>query len=248
MSQLSKKKILFDFDGVLVDSAYEMMMPAYTATTGTTVTDPAQLPAGYAEAFLLNRPHLRPAGDAIPLAKLALRLDSPRQVSPAEWQEAIALETAPLSERTAGLFAARKALISFNPERWLAFNRPYSALVTALKIQPNRVIVLTNKNRQAVVELLAYYGVSVPEDQIFTGDGGRTKEENLKVIAQRFGEARYTFLEDSLENLIEVRDSAPEMIHPVLADWGYVRADDILHAQSLGIEVVSQEQFIEKYL
>jgi len=248
MSKDLSRFILFDFDGVLVDSAFEMMLPAYNAVTGAEVRGHEQLPKGYAESFMLNRPHMRPAGDAIPLAKLSLGLSEPKQLNDEEWSARIAMDKAPVEARGEQLFSARRRIMADDKRRWLEFNRPYSIIWKALQTQPERVIILTNKNRMAVEELTSYFGLQIPAERIFTGDGGVTKQQNLKLIEERFGASRYLFLEDSLENLIEVYAAAPQMIYPVLASWGYLRKSDAERACGLGIEVSSQEQFVEKYL
>jgi len=240
-------KILFDFDGVMMDSVGEMMIPAYNAATGEEARTSADLPDGYATRFRLNRPHLRPAGEAIPLAKLALALTQDREVTAAEWQEALAREPGGSLERAEKFFAARARLIEFSRGNWVRLNQPYPTIWKALQQDPERVLILTNKNRAAVKELLSHFELPLPDQQIFSGDHGQTKEKNLDLIREHFGDTEYLFLEDALGNLVDVHQSAPQNIIPLLASWGYVRNDDLLEAARLGIEVVSEAEFVTRF-
>ena len=59
--------LIFDFDGVLVNSLDEVVLTAYNAATDSLVTSLEQVPADLEQLFKRNRFHVQPIGDAIGL-------------------------------------------------------------------------------------------------------------------------------------------------------------------------------------
>ena len=64
--------LIFDFDGVLINSLDEVTLTAYNAVTGKQVTSPADLPAALVGLFQPNRFHVQAIGDAILLMNWCL--------------------------------------------------------------------------------------------------------------------------------------------------------------------------------
>jgi hypothetical protein len=64
--------LIFDFDGVLLDSVREVAVTAYNMLHGTIITRLNQLPQNALNLFLRNRFHVQPIGDAPVLMKWCL--------------------------------------------------------------------------------------------------------------------------------------------------------------------------------
>ena len=164
--------LIFDFDGVLINSLDEVTLTAYNAATGNQVTSPADLP-----------------------------------------------------DRTLGIYEARSQFIAGDPQGWLALHRPYQPLWDYLR--GNRkyaVVILTNKNRDATLRLCRHFGLGVQAGDVYSGDHGAGKVENMRRIQKRFPGQSFGFIDDSVKNLRELENSINvenRMIRLLLASWGY---------------------------
>jgi hypothetical protein len=71
---MTNSMLIFDFDGVLMDSVREIAVTAYNTLTGDIVTRLNQVPPVALELFLRNRFHVQPIGDALILMKWCLEI------------------------------------------------------------------------------------------------------------------------------------------------------------------------------
>ncbi len=102
--------LIFDFDGVLMDSVREIAVTAYNMLKGTIVTRLNQLPQNALDLFLRNRFHVQPIGDAPVLMKWCLETgesDPDKLLSPAEYEEIIQHVDEPVAARTTRFFETR---------------------------------------------------------------------------------------------------------------------------------------------
>ena len=68
-------------------------------------------------------------------------------------------------------------------------------------------------------------------------------------IMLRFKKSAYAFIDDSVKNLREIdehfnRDE--KLVALIFAEWGYTGPDDARHAQSLGYQSLTKDQFADK--
>lgn len=236
--------LLFDFDGVLMDSLDEVVLTAYNAVTGELSKTEQELPEGFAKVLRRNRFHVQPAGDFLTIARWCLdryASEPDRLLTAADYAAVLKGETAPLRERTAQFFKTRRALIQSLGDSWLALHKPYQPLWDALKPYAERVVILTNKNREAVLRLTSHFNMTLVPEQIYSADGGATKLSNFMLITEHFPATQYHFIDDSLGNLRELRGH----LIPLLASWGYIGPEDIAVAAKEGIEVQRQESLVK---
>ncbi len=245
--------IILDFDGVLIDSVDEVIATAFFAITGWAHFSLSDLPPSYVAHFHANRFHVQPAGDLLPLARWCLKqppCPAPTILSPNEFRALISETPEPLGPRREKFYAARKILVDRGLTSWLNLNPPYYPLWKALQsIAPERLVIMTNKNRQAVLDLVNHYGLPLLPENIYSGDKGVTKGENLASIRARFGIHGHIFIDDSVLNLRELRHeySNPEELQLLLATWGYLGPDDREIAAREGFRCSSQEDLIALY-
>lgn len=241
---------LFDFDGVIVDSLREAALNAYGCVTDQLCYNLAETPSGYWELFRRNRFLLQPAGDFLPFASWCIEngpKDPNRQLTYQELREIVEKTTVPYKERTAKFFANRTKFFEHDPERWLALNSTMEPLCTYLREHPEiPLVLLTNKNRVAVGQLCGHFKLPVKPENIFSGDGGVKKIENLQLIAERFPGKRFSFIDDSVLNLIGLQKQlgATITVELFLALWGYVGPDDRAAAQTHGFLALGQSDLI----
>ncbi|MDH3797730.1 MAG: hypothetical protein OES70_03800, partial [Desulfobacterales bacterium] len=95
--------LIFDFDGVLINSLDEVTLTAYNAVTGKQVTSLADLPTALVGLFQHSRFHVQAIGDAMLLMKWCLnnyRNKSKRILNPHEYEALISDATASITDRT----------------------------------------------------------------------------------------------------------------------------------------------------
>jgi FMN phosphatase YigB (HAD superfamily) len=251
--------LIFDFDGVLVDSIDEIAITAYNAATGRMVFSLDAVPEHVWKLFRKNRFHVQSIGDTLPLMRWFLkegRFDPHRVLSPGEYQRILEQENAPLTDRVGLFFLTRKIFIEKNEEGWISLNAPFQPIWDELKRFSGEIVLLTNKNKEATVRLCRRFGLRLQEPDVYSGDRGRSKIENLNRIHRRFDRAPYDFVDDSLKNLRELdihfnRDRFPQdhsgrpFLKPILAGWGYVGPEDEKGARALRYPVFTQQDLIE---
>ena len=243
--------ILFDFDGVLVDSLNEVALTAYNAATGSLLTSLSDLPGAPAALFKRNRFHVQQIGDAITLMNWCIersQFDSTRPLSKEEYRTVASGDTDSLNARTNLIYETRKRFIERDENRWLSLHQPYQPLWSELIKRDDRVfVILTNKNHDATLRLCRHFGLDIDANDIYSGDRGTTKVENMQQIQTRFGIEYVSFIDDSVKNLKELDlefNQEKKMLSLLLADWGYTGPDDARIAREFGYPVFNQKDLI----
>lgn len=243
--------LIFDFDGVLMNSMDEIVVTAYNAATGKLATSLEELPDKLPRMFRRNRFHVQPIGDAPPLMRWCLETVSrepDRILSAREYASVIEHADRPVVDRTNRFFAVRERFVRKDRESWLSLHSPSQPIWDELiRRGPESVIILTNKNRTAVLELCRHFGLMVESFNIYSGDEGAAKTDNLKRIFNRLGEGPHTFIDDSVKNLAELDEAfnrETPRLKLILAAWGYLGPTDESTAESLGFPVFSQIDLI----
>jgi FMN phosphatase YigB (HAD superfamily) len=246
--------LIFDFDGVLINSLDEIVITTYNATTGSLVTRLAEIPADLTQMFKYNRFHVQPIGDAIALMQwcLANRPKDVEKILTCEEYLAITRRTdVDLKERTSGIYAARKRFIDKDIKRWFDLHQTYQPLWDELiRHQHHPFVILTNKNHDATWRLCHHFGLNIDADDVYSGDNGVTKTQNMLRIQERFGRQPYFFFDDSIKNLQELDqhfNREEKVLSLVLAAWGYIGATDTRLASQFGYPAWQQTDVIKLF-
>jgi FMN phosphatase YigB (HAD superfamily) len=243
--------LIFDFDGVLIDSLDEVTVSANNAVTNSLITAIEKLPLKLVALFQRNRFHFQPAGDVIPLMGWCLKnykILADKLLSAKEYREIIITSHMPLIERTNLFYAARKKFVMKNKQTWLSLHKPYQPLWNELiRRGGKRVVILTNKNREAVQWLCRHFGLNISRENIYSGDDGITKLTNLKKINERFRCGRYELIDDSIKNLRDLErefNSRDQILFPILASWGYLGPTSKSQAHKHKYPVLNQNRIV----
>jgi len=112
------------------------------------------------------------------------------------------------------LFVARTALSERYFAEWVALNRPYQPIFDFVKNRFGEgTVILTFKNRRAVIEICTHNGLTLSPSNVYAGDGGTGKVQNISLILDRSKESQIGFVDDSVTNLLELqRVVTPERI------------------------------------
>lgn len=240
--------LIFDFDGVLVDSVREAAATGYNAVTGKTVARLDDLPPGLYDLFRRNRPVIRSAPELFTLMRWCVDHYETRpeaRMTREAFEELLDAEDLPSDERADRFFAARGRFMDADRDAWLALNAPFQPLWDRLQDRGgDGPVILTNKNRDAVLEICRHFGLTASPDTIYGGDENRPKTERMTRLDERFRDRPYTFIDDALGNLVEMDrhfNREETVIRPVLARWGYLGPGDVDHARRLGYDVFDQD-------
>ena len=244
--------LIFDYDGVLLDSVREIAVTAYNMLKGTIVTRLDQLPQNALELFLRNRFHVQPIGDAPVLMHYCLEIgevEPDKLMSPEEYDKIIKQVDEPVAVRTTRFFETRNLFKARDLKAWTELNAPVQPLWQIMIEQPTEdLVLLTNKNREATISLSKHFGLTISNDNIYSGDLGTTKIDNMTQIMQRFGKPTYEFIDDSVKNLREIDEHfnrEEKTISLIFAAWGYTGPDDARTAKDFGYRVVALDEFAE---
>ena len=243
--------LILDFDGVLINSLDEVALTAYNATTGKLVTCLADLPTALVGLFQRNRYHVQSIGDGILLMEWCLnyyRSAAEKMLNPHEYEAVISDAAGSLTDRTLRIYETRGKFIDKDPECWLALHHPYQPLWGQL-IQRQKLsfVLLTNKNRDATLRLCRHFGLGIQAADVYSGDRGTSKVENMRQIQERFGNQEFDFIDDSVKNLRDLEkslDVGNKIIRLLLASWGYTGPQDEKVAQEYGYPVLNQKDLI----
>ena len=245
--------MIFDFDGVLINSLNEVTLTAYNAATAELVTCLADLPQTLRNMFQRNRFHVQVIGDAITLMKWCVlnhRNASNHLITAEEYRALIGKEEVPQVARTRQFYNARDGFIQKDEAGWLAIHAPYRPLWDGLVLRRlDPIVILTNKNRDATGRLCRHFGLPVREEDIYPGDHGVSKIENMEDIRKRFRLDHSAVIDDSIKNLQELDthfNREAKILSLLFARWGYAGPGDAAAANRLGYPVLEQSDVIAR--
>ena len=241
--------LIFDFDGVLMDSMDEAGVTGYNAVTGRRLTALDAVPPAVARRFRRNRFLTRNSAELFALMAWCIeteRAPAPRRARLGRSGFEALLGRSPVSpaERSTRFFEARRRFMETDRSAWLGLHRPFQPIWDQLaRRDALPVVILTSKNRAAVLALSAHFELFTAPENVYSGDGGTGKTENLRALHRRFNRPRYRFLDDALGNLRRLdADFNPgrRLVDLTLAAWGYVGPGDAAEARRLGYEVLQK--------
>ena len=242
--------LIFDYDGVLMDSVREIAVTAYNMLNNTIATRLDRLPQNALELFLRNRFHVQPIGDAPVLMDYCLEIgevEPDKLMSPEEYDEIIKQVEEPVAARTTRFFETRNLFKTKNLKAWTELNAPVQPLWQIMIAKPTEnLVLLTNKNREATISLSHHFGLKISDKNVYSGDHGTTKIANMREIVQRFRKPAYAFIDDSVKNLREIDEHFNKKEHKIsliFATWGYTGPDDARTARGFGYQVVTIDEF-----
>lgn len=244
--------VIFDFDGVLMDSVAEVVVSAFNACTQELFTSVHDIPDGVLNLFRHYRFLMRTPAEALPLMTWCLKRIKGSTAGDLDAESFSQLcKSSPLSaeNRRRCFFSARQRMIEKHPSAFLSLNRPFQPLWNYLvDCSEKPIIMLTTKNRQAVLTLCRHFGLAINPENIFSGDRGTTKSANIEAIHLKFAASRYFFIDDLLQNLIELKNGFVKegvCLSLFLANWGYGTAEDTVLTSRMGFKILDQEGAID---
>lgn len=222
-------RFVFDFDGVLFDTARECLAVAYRTFTGGEADPPRAL----ASAFAQHRYLVGPPWQYAVLLRCLERGDVPSNA------EAFLALAARQREELAGFtdryFAERERLAA--SPRWLELVRPYETSARSFRELHARgtARILSTRDDRSITKLCAHYlGVELAKGVLLPRAGSREKWELLLDVAanERIEPSRIFFLDDYFAHALPAKQRG---ISAHLAAWGYLGPTDEKNALTAGL-------------
>ena len=148
--------LVFDFDGVLIDSVTEVALSAYNAAADAMKESTSALPEQYLKTFITFRGLAKNSEEIVALAKVVLESGGADA-----FEASLPLEKAIADKNRELFFQKRSELMERLGDAWCDINKPYEPLWSRLKERADAPIILTYKNKAAVKKLCGYFGTDL---------------------------------------------------------------------------------------
>ncbi len=222
MDQSSKLVIAFDFDGVIIDTAYEsyfISAKTYNEMTGKNVVNyknAKQYARG--RAFSLN------AETNYTLIKMIDENSSLdfSILTQAQFDIHAVQNKVPGKEFAEKFFQTRKNMA--DKKEWFDMQSLFQGIIETInELAKNySVYIVTTKPRHTVLVLLDYFKINFPPEKVLTELHSETKENLLKELAEKENAviSQVVLIDDALKQLIFAKEAGAKTI---LAMWGEKR-------------------------
>jgi phosphoglycolate phosphatase-like HAD superfamily hydrolase len=213
--------LVLDFDGVICDSVEECFISSWTAYHELfRGLPPGEAPAAARARFRALRPFVRSGEDFVLVQELvdrAAMVDSQAEFDRA-WQHPGIPSRGVFKDL---FYQARSSLMDRNRQAWLAMNRIYPHVASAIsRLAPTvPLFILSTKRPQFVRETLAANGIPVPEDRVLYSEA-EPKLSMIEKLLHSWSASRAVFVEDQID---AIRANTNPSIQAYLASWGYVQ-------------------------
>ncbi len=236
-------RVIFDFDGVLLDSRNELIVTGYNVRRDKCVKSLAEIPPTFVSFMTRCRTYARNAGETAYLAELAFDVTDNTAMTRKEFLEKLAcLSKEELLTLQKNFFAARGRFLAEDSDAWYALNNPHQPLwdFVSKNTAPS---ILTYKNEEAVRTLAKHYGLDLAA--VYSIPTGTPKAIKLQELAEEFKGDNLFYVDDSYTNLTEIYAAGVSGVELLLATWGYGCPEECKSADLVGIRSIVQEDLID---
>ena len=239
---------VFDVDGIIVDSTNECLIIAWNSYQeyigkNNFIDSPEDADYDYDKKFRLTRNYVRAMGEYLVVFECQYRkIDSQN-----EFEKKLAeLEKNNIQSYGEIFLKIRNEFKKKNYASWLALHSYYDGIKSVLEgcKKESNLYIVTGKDRDSSIELLAEIGININLDRIFHMNLSINKLESLKKIAiiENVDYATIRFIDDNVTHL-----SGPhkEGFTVALGNWGYALPEHIERSYKYGIPVISMNEVVD---
>lgn len=217
--------LVLDFDGVIVDSAYECMLVANTAyhtTNKRLLPDRLLLPVDdLASEFLQKRYFVRIAGEYWLLWHcLYNEIDI---VDQTDFKELIPQYKNQITAFEKQFYAIRSHVMKTDANYWFGLHRLFDEFNIGWEAVSrffNDVYVASMKNKKSIAQLLCFLDIDMNPQKIMGREFGSDKKDIIALISEKTGHQMtdIIFVDDHYDQLRTVSTLG---VKCCLAEWGY---------------------------
>jgi phosphoglycolate phosphatase-like HAD superfamily hydrolase len=246
---------LFDFDGVLCDSAIETAMTGWKAAqTLWSDMQALSLPKHLIEQFRFVRPLLETGYEAILIMRLLHQGQTSTEICQSYQQTMQALihaEHLNIAQLKQLFGQTRDQWIEVNPNDWLANNPLFAGIALQLQILSERIgqewYIVTTKQERFVKQILHANGIELVDSHIFGMDQPLTKQRVLQEALEKYPNTSLVFIEDRLQTLLDICENpALQSVSLQLVTWGYNTLEEQAIAQHYPIQLIELADFLQQ--
>ena len=220
------RSLLWDFDGVIIDSIDECLLTSYNAYLqyqgiyNEFIETLEDIPKYYREEFYRTRKYVRPAGEFFALYKAAS--DNIKIESYGIFRKLLEDNSEDIAEFQRLFYSTRDKLKNKYPQYWFELHRSYPQIKTnwqKLKEHFDFYIV-SNKDFRSISEILDHFGLAINKNNIFGTDFSLNKKKIVEHIMSTKSTAanRVFLIDDNYQNLLDFCDTGIKLF---FASWGY---------------------------
>ncbi len=239
--------LAFDFDGVIIDTAYESYL--ISARTYNEMTNKNAINKKNLEQYSKGRAFSLNAQTNYTLIKMIdenPKLDFSK-LSQAQFDRN-AVENKEVAKVFEEKFFQTRKEMSKTSE-WFKIQSPFEGIVSLLGKMSNEypTYIVTTKARETVLALLKYHKINFPVEKVITKPHVETKEILLKEVAKKENTSiqQVVLIDDALKQLINAKENGAKTI---LAMWGEKRVVFESEAKKLDIPIAYLPKDCEKII
>jgi phosphoglycolate phosphatase-like HAD superfamily hydrolase len=235
------KTFALDFDGVIADGLNECILVTWNGFYGKNINDfslegLAKIPNDFVQRFTQCRNFAKHLGH---FAVSIFDLSTPIKTQDDYENLYHSLNSIEVENFVESVNRYRAAVRSEQESLWLDFHTLYPSIQSLLKQVDSSIYIVSAKDSDSILKILARSGINIPSDQIFGEQ--RQKIMALEEIQRR--ESVYSneifFLDDNIMNVIEVKQ---EGYSAHWASWGYRASHHLELAKQHEISLTSLDQ------
>jgi len=222
VSSSKRGVVAFDFDGVIGDSVYECYIQSLKAgkDIGMNLNHSALIEKQFREA----RPLITKVEHFFTIMRMIEQ--NPKInfnfVTQDQMNAAFKADAQKAQLFSDKFKAHRSEMQKISPKEWAALNKSFPRMAKFVRDSSRRndVFIATTKDKKSVVELLARYGIHIPERNIISREFSNDKKAQLQEISRVSGKPlkSIVLVEDAIEQVKAARSVGAKA---VMAPWGY---------------------------
>jgi FMN phosphatase YigB (HAD superfamily) len=242
-----KKKIIFDFDGVICDSTLECLYIAYNSYSiinspnNYNFIEIDQIDEGFKKKFFKYRSYIKGASQFYNLIKMIKEKSNFHNI---ENELSVSTDNNILFSKI--FYEQRISLKERNIDKWFNLHDFNLEILNFLKeySKNQNILIATLKDSSSVLSLLDYKGINIEQVSILDKDKIKTKLEAVKKFSINFNFdiKDAIFFDDNVYHLLPIHE---EGIETYLISWFYKNDYFIDYAKNNNIQTITKfDQFL----
>ena len=218
----STKFLILDFDGVLVDSAFECWSRCLDVCKSDKVFSNTKFNETLKNSFFKYRYLVGPAREFYFLMKSLSHSFNPEDVKE-NFRKFSSLDKLKSEEFEKNFFLSRKIAKQNNKKKWIESNYFFEPVIKLARVfsDKNRLFIATLKDKKSVIDLLKYKNLNINDSHILDLGYGDNKFDHISKILKinsNLSTNNFMFIDDNIKHIME---TAPLGISTFLATWAY---------------------------
>ncbi|MGI6680073.1 MAG: hypothetical protein ACOX3T_01040 [Bdellovibrionota bacterium] len=219
---------VLDFDGVLFDTASEVMAIGY-ATVKNIDLDPTKVPEKFKDFFRINRSRSNDSAAMFILSKFCVeeleKGKEPYIIDRESFQNIYEAQKDNLKTLGDKISKKRESLVKNFLEDWLKLNKPYKEIWEF--VRDKDFYIVSHKDAASIKLLTSTFNKDIDDSKIFSRDQKGSKADKILKIYEK-EKQDIIFVDDAINNLIDIKRelNSPLWLTQYLAGWGYIGKED----------------------